>query len=129
SVMVEKMKQAPPELAAQAPAVESLFDLAEEFTSDAQLTVEGERVSLRFSSKVADAEQVAITTGLLLPAVEAAREAARRTQSINNLRQLALAMLNYESTYGHLPPAVTYSQAADGTRVGRSWRVELLPFL
>ena len=63
---------------------------------------------------------------LLLPAVQGAREAARRTQCKNNLKQIALAMHNYHDSYGTFPPAVTYS--SDGKPM-HSWRVLLLPFL
>jgi prepilin-type processing-associated H-X9-DG protein len=67
-----------------------------------------------------------IAVALLLPAVQAAREAARRNVCTNNLKQIGLAVLNYEATYRSFPPA--YVADADGKPM-HSWRVLILPFL
>jgi prepilin-type processing-associated H-X9-DG protein len=67
-----------------------------------------------------------ILIALLLPAVQAAREAARRTQCSNNLKQIGLAMHNYHDTHTTLPPA--YVADANGKPM-HSWRVLILPYL
>lgn len=67
-----------------------------------------------------------VCSGLLLPAVSAARDAARRMSCSNNIKQIGLAMHNYHSAYGQLPPA--YTVDADG-RPMHSWRTALLPFM
>ncbi len=67
-----------------------------------------------------------VLIALLLPAVQAAREAARRSMCVNNLKQIALAMHNYESANGVLPPATTFD--AEGKPL-LSWRVLLLPYV
>jgi hypothetical protein len=69
-----------------------------------------------------------VLVGLLLPAVQAARDAARRTQAMNNLGQIMLAMHNYAAcTQGERLPSQAICDA-DG-RPLLSWRVALLPYL
>jgi prepilin-type N-terminal cleavage/methylation domain-containing protein/prepilin-type processing-associated H-X9-DG protein len=85
---------------------------------------------------------IGVLIALLLPAIQAAREAARRTQCNNNLKQLALAALNYEQSEHTLPPAGSFLPADQAVsysyhynrvdmRQGtlHSWIVRLLPYL
>ena len=67
-----------------------------------------------------------VLIALLLPAVQAAREAARRAQCSNNLKQIGLALHNYHDVYKTFPPA--YIPDKDGEPM-HSWRVLILPFL
>jgi prepilin-type processing-associated H-X9-DG protein len=69
---------------------------------------------------------------LLLPAVQAAREAARRSSCLNNLRQLSLGLANYESANQQLPPAFQYADnqnPATTSQPGLNWVISVLPFV
>jgi hypothetical protein len=67
-----------------------------------------------------------VLIALLLPAVQAAREAARRAQCTNNLKQIGLAMHNYHDVYGSFPPRAVKDPSGKPLL---SWRVLLLPYL
>ncbi len=81
---------------------------------------------------------IGILVALLLPSVQAAREAARRTQCLNNLRQLGLACYNFESASGSFPTAggaveqffnpADQAQAAYGYE-SASWMFQILPYI
>lgn len=83
---------------------------------------------------------IAVLVALLLPAVQQARESARRTQCRNNLKQIALALHNYHDAHRVFPPgAVVRAFASDGcmagnlragsTGHGASWTVMILPYV
>lgn len=70
---------------------------------------------------------IGILVALLLPAIQAAREAARRTKCVNNLKNIGLACLNYESTFKAYPPSS--SIANDVSTNGLSWHALILPYV
>lgn len=72
---------------------------------------------------------MSVLVALLLPAIQAAREAARLSSCKNNLRQLGLGMLNYESARVALPPGYEYAWAPEGNQRGYSWLMQLLPYI
>ncbi len=70
---------------------------------------------------------IAVLVSLLLPAVQQAREAARRTQCKNNLKQIGLAMQNYCDLYSRFPPGYVASSDTTATTPGWGWSVMILP--
>ena len=73
---------------------------------------------------------IGILVGMLFPAIQAVREAARRTSCKNNMRQLGIAALNYESARQQMPPGLTtYEEGNAVDWYGYTWMQYLLPYI
>ena len=95
--------------------------------NESMWSIQEDRVVMQFeSSMLVNYQIIGVLSGLLLPAVQAARESARQMQSSNNLRQIMLAMHNFHDANGRVP-AQAIAQG-DGNPL-LSWRVAILPYL
>jgi prepilin-type N-terminal cleavage/methylation domain-containing protein len=77
---------------------------------------------------------IGVLVALLLPAVQAAREAARRASCTNNLKNTALAMLNYENARKEFPAPASYTgptiqSPINQLRLQKTWAIEILPYM
>ena len=72
---------------------------------------------------------IGILVALLLPAVQAAREAGRRTQCFNNLKQLGISLHNRHDVYGKFPPILTTGSSGPTYSTQHSWRTYTLPYV
>lgn len=98
--------------------------MAQGYVDKLQPVVSGTSVVIQADAMQQSMGPVAVA--LLLPAVQAAREAARRTQDMNNLKQIALAMHIYHDVHNKFPARASYDKAGKPLL---SWRVHLLPYL
>jgi beta-lactamase regulating signal transducer with metallopeptidase domain len=105
-----------------APLLSGALDVANELLEVLKIGQSDSQVTLDLQTSSADAIRLVST---LLPAVTAARDAARRQQSANNLKQIALALHNFHDRNQRFPPAVVLGP----NNVPRSWRIEILPYL
>ena len=81
---------------------------------------------------------IGILATLLLPAIQSARETARRSKCLNNIKQLCLALQNYHDVSGTFPPSIQFAptlvdageeQLASNPRYGPNWVIMILPYL
>jgi len=72
---------------------------------------------------------IGVLVALLLPAVQSARESARRTQCMNNMKQLVTAIMVYHDAYKYYPPGHTGWGTTPQTDYQHSWMTLLLPFV
>lgn len=89
--------------------------------NDLLFTTEGEE-----ATQLAGIAVTGFLVALLLPAVQAAREAARRNQALSNVKSISLAMHNYYGDHNHFPTHAIYGPEGKPLM---SWRVALLPYL
>lgn len=125
SQMRESMSQGPgvsPEMMA---AVDAYAARIKTLLNEGFWTEHDDRLSVSVDSNGTAAIGVAV--GLLLPAVQAARAAAQRMSSSNNMKQILLAMLNHESAYKRFPGRVWKRNAEKQPLL--SWRVAILPYI
>jgi prepilin-type processing-associated H-X9-DG protein len=104
---------------------------AEEILKDFPLKRDGNALAAHFTVPEGPygtaVSTVGVAVGLMLPAVQKVREAAARTKSQNNLRQINLAIINYADTFnGNLPPAAICDKQGKPLL---SWRVAILPYI
>lgn len=107
----------------QSATLEYAQRISSEYQTKLSPSLDRTRVSISATNEVAVAP---IAVGMLLPAVQQVRAAARRTQSMNNMRQMILASHNYASAHSAFPAQANYDRNGKPLL---SWRVHILPYI
>ena len=108
-------------------AILPMLNFAESFLDNVVIRQADNHVEVTYQG---DGASLALTAAVTLPALQQAREAARRTQTRNNLKVIGVAFHNFHDVYGHFPPPVLYGKQGDGkSQHPHSWRVAILPYV
>ncbi len=120
----QAFKQATPAgaTAEQVGQINQFFDMVEKALTGAKITAADKQVQVSADFNM----NQAIVAAVVMPAVEASREAARRTQSLNNMKWLGLAMYNFLAAKRHFPAEAIRDS---NSKPLLSWRVAILPYL
>lgn len=100
--------------------------LLNKFLGDIEIVQTGDRVDVVLLKQSPEMASTGVMVALLLPAVQAAREAARRNAAVNEMKQIAIAMHNYHDANKQFPARTI--RDAEGKAL-LSWRVAILPYL
>lgn len=99
-------------------------ELTDQTLKNAKVSLDGNSVVVTSAVKVDVTQHIR----QFVPAILTARSQARQAQSMNNLKQIGLAMHNYAAKHDHFPPAVLMGEDGNGKHP-HSWRVAILPFI
>jgi hypothetical protein len=105
---------------------QKIFDSLQLERRDNQLVVFRTEAPTSENGDVLSVATIGVLVALLLPAVQAARAAARRNAALNNIKQLNLALLNYEAAHGEFPASASFDENGEPLL---SWRVHILPYM
>ncbi len=100
--------------------------MVDKFLNAIQVETENDRVKIALSPQSPQLATTGVLVALLLPAVQAAREAGRRNQAMNQLKQIGLAMHNYADVHKRFPARAIFDKEGKPLL---SWRVAILPYL
>jgi beta-lactamase regulating signal transducer with metallopeptidase domain len=113
AVLLRNTLDVQPKVGAAQPGFDQAVGIAKQAVDGRKITTDGNDVRIEVTFGETE-PLVKLITDIIAPSITSARQAARRSQGMNNLKQLALAMLNYESARGRFPPAVGYTYRKDG---------------